>query len=150
MTYECSKNNEIHFRIESTSLLFQDLRAEIDAHTDVLRSLRETGASMLASLETTDDKQKTEQLLTGMNERWDELLVRSRSVRKRLEKAQEQWEQLTDQMQELLYWMDLKNKALLSEQPVGGDLKTVQQQMDFVTVSEFSIAWWHNELFLPF
>lgn len=124
--------------------LFQDLRSEIDAHTDVLGSLRENGASMLTTLETAEDRRRTEEQLARMNERWDALLTRSRSVRKRLETAQEQWEQLTSQLQEFIYWIEKKNKALLSEQPVGGDLQTVQKQMDFVVVSQFYIFALHG------
>lgn len=114
---------------------FQDLRAEIDAHTDILRSLRENGASMLTTLETAEDRRRTEEQLARMNERWDALLARSRSVRKRLETAQEQWEQLTSQLQDSIFWVETKNKALLNEQPVGGDLKTVQKQQEFIVVS---------------
>lgn len=67
-----------------------------------------------------------------INRRWDALVERSTNVRQRLETAQEQWERLTGQLQELLYWIETKNANLFDQQTVGGDLERVRKQSTFV------------------
>lgn len=122
-------------RLETFVHLFvfrcKDLRAEIEAHQDILRSLRESGANIVLSLEKAEDKTDMEKRLDLINERWDVLNERSLDVRRRLETAQEQWERLTGQLEELLYWIETKNTNLLDQQTVGGDLERCRKQFTF-------------------
>lgn len=57
--------------------------------------------------------------------------------RARLESAQEQWERLTVNLRDLIYWTDSQNRALLEQQPVGGDLGRVENQNAFIKVCTF-------------
>lgn len=111
---------------------FQDLRAEIEAHSDVFNSIQETGRKMMESIETERDRQDLAAKLDAMNKRWAVLMKQSQGVRKRLETAEEQWEKLTTTLKELIFWSEQRDEELLKQQPIGGNLSIVKKQNDVV------------------
>lgn len=50
------------------------------------------------------------------------------NFRGRLESNAEQWTHLLLQLQELIEWINHRQRTIALQQPVGGDLQTVQQQ----------------------
>ncbi|KAM8820847.1 dystrophin isoform 1-T1 [Eudromia elegans] len=109
---------------------WQDLQAEIDAHTDIFHNLDENGQKILRSLEGSDDAALLQRRLDNMNFRWSELRKRSLNIRSHLEASTDQWKRLHLSLQELLAWLQLKEDELKQQAPIGGDLPTVQKQND--------------------
>nr|XP_013817322.1 PREDICTED: dystrophin isoform X6 [Apteryx mantelli mantelli] len=109
---------------------WQDLQAEIDAHTDIFHNLDENGQKILRSLEGSDDAALLQRQLDNMNFRWSELRKKSLNIRSRLEASTDQWKRLHLSLQELLAWLQLKEDELKQQAPIGGDLPTVQKQND--------------------
>lgn len=54
--------------------------------------------------------------------------------RERLENAQEECERLTQTLSDLIYWTETQTARILEDQPVAGDLDTVQKQRELVKV----------------
>ncbi|XP_064353928.1 dystrophin isoform X8 [Dromaius novaehollandiae] len=109
---------------------WQDLQAEIDAHTDIFHNLDENGQKILRSLEGSDDAALLQRRLDNMNFRWSELRKKSLNIRSHLEASTDQWKRLHLSLQELLAWLQLKEDELKQQAPIGGDLPTVQKQND--------------------
>ncbi|XP_010002791.1 PREDICTED: dystrophin [Chaetura pelagica] len=109
---------------------WQELQAEIDAHTDVFHSLDENGQKILKSLEGSEDAALLQRRLDNMNLRWSELRKKSLNIRSHLEASTDQWKRLHLSLQELLAWLQLKEDELKQQAPIGGDLATVQKQND--------------------
>ncbi|XP_025903078.1 dystrophin [Nothoprocta perdicaria] len=109
---------------------WQDLQAEIDAHTDIFHNLDENGQKILQSLEGSDDAALLQRRLDNMNFRWSELRKKSLNIRSHLEASTDQWRRLHLSLQELLAWLQLKEDELKQQAPIGGDLPTVQKQND--------------------
>ncbi|XP_030919745.1 dystrophin isoform X2 [Geospiza fortis] len=109
---------------------WQELQAEIDAHTDVFHNLDENGQKILRSLEGSEDATLLQRRLDNMNLRWSELRKKSLNIRSHLEASTDQWKRLHLSLQELLAWLQLKEDELKQQAPIGGDLPTVQKQND--------------------
>ncbi|KAM4905330.1 dystrophin isoform 4-T4 [Sylvia borin] len=109
---------------------WQELQAEIDAHTDIFHNLDENGQKILRSLEGSEDATLLQRRLDNMNLRWSELRKKSLNIRSHLEASTDQWKRLHLSLQELLAWLQLKEDELKQQAPIGGDLPTVQKQND--------------------
>ncbi|XP_030304179.1 dystrophin isoform X2 [Calypte anna] len=109
---------------------WQELQAEIDAHTDIFHNLDENGQKILRSLEGSEDAVLLQRRLDNMNLRWSELRKKSLNIRSHLEASTDQWKRLHLSLQEHLAWLQLKEDELKQQAPLGGDLPTVQKQND--------------------
>lgn len=106
---------------------FRDLQAEVDSHQNTYESLTGAG-NQLARTMVAQDTTQLHHRLEEMNQRWLTLMTTSMEIRGRLESNAEQWTHLLLQLQELIEWINHRQRTIALQQPVGGDLQTVQQQ----------------------
>ncbi|CAJ0960470.1 unnamed protein product, partial [Mesorhabditis belari] len=110
----------------------KNLGHEIDAHSEVIRSVEEMGKKIVAGFDTGKDQQTMEDRLNDLETRWTGITQTQAEIRKRLADAEQEWERLTNGLAELVHWIETKSKQLLNQQPIGGSLSAVLAQGGFV------------------
>ncbi|TRY90206.1 hypothetical protein DNTS_026924, partial [Danionella cerebrum] len=106
----------------------QDIQAEMEAHSDVLRSVEGNRVKMLKALGNSEEAVFLQQRLDEMNQRWSQLKNKSASIRAHLEASAERWQRLLALLEELSQWISLKDEELKQQMPIGGDVPTLLQQ----------------------
>ena len=100
-------------------------------------SLNENGQLIMAEMETGDVLTAVQAKLDDMNDRWQSLNVRTLGIRDRLDDAGSEWRHLLMNLQENIDWIARADQELTLQQPIGGDLQSVQQQNDFHQVRRY-------------
>uniref|UniRef100_A0A913HW11 Calponin-homology (CH) domain-containing protein n=1 Tax=Strongyloides stercoralis TaxID=6248 RepID=A0A913HW11_STRER len=104
----------------------------IQGNQEVISSLRQIGFKIIGSLDDEKEKISLREKLEDFDERWQKLIKHHSIIKERLEAAQEESEKLTNNLSDLLYWIEEKNVILNKEQPIGGELALVIKQNDVV------------------
>lgn len=68
-------------------------------------------------------------------DRWQSLNVRTLDIRDRLEETGTEWRQLLMDLQEIIDWIARADQELTLQQPIGGDLESVQNQNEMHQVT---------------
>ncbi|KAL3212838.1 hypothetical protein MRX96_007875 [Rhipicephalus microplus] len=117
------------------SCSFQDrireLQREIDTQRDLHLTINERSSHVLQSMNRPDEAHHLHRKLDEMNSRWNNLRMRTVSLRNRLESNAEHWNQLLLSLRELTEWVIKKKETELSAQPaIGGDVATIMKQQE--------------------
>jgi len=107
------------------------LEDDINGHQEMFASLNENGQLIMAEMDSGDVLTAVQAKLDDMNDRWQSLNVRTLDIRDRLEDTGTEWRQLLMDLQEIIDWIARADQELTLQQPIGGDLQSVQQQNDF-------------------
>ncbi|EGT31852.1 hypothetical protein CAEBREN_07673 [Caenorhabditis brenneri] len=111
---------------------FKTLNAELNAHEDVMKSVESMGKMLAESLETGNEKADLLKRVAETTRRWGAIRKTTNDIGERLEKAEQEWEKLSDGLADLLSWVETKKQKVVEEQPIGGSLSSVMQQSAFV------------------
>ncbi|UMM14948.1 hypothetical protein L5515_002569 [Caenorhabditis briggsae] len=111
---------------------FKTLNAELNAHEDVMRSVESMGKMLAESLESGNEKAELLKRVGDTTRRWAAIRKTTNDIGERLEKAEQEWEKLSDGLADLLSWVEAKKQKVMDEQPIGGSLSAVMQQSAFV------------------
>ncbi|KAK0429407.1 hypothetical protein QR680_011365 [Steinernema hermaphroditum] len=117
----------------------KEIRAEIDAHREVIDSVTQMGNKLVEGVDEGKERNELINRLEKLDERWTELNATDVMVRERLESAREECDRLTNNLSELLYWIESQSEAIYVDQPLGGDLASIQKQNDNVKGIEKAI-----------
>ncbi|XP_056423347.1 utrophin isoform X3 [Hyla sarda] len=121
-------------RLRQLKMQLQDIQAEIDAHNDIFKSIDGNRQKMVKALGTSEEATLLQHKLDDMNQRWSDLRSKSSNIRTHLEASADKWNRLLKSLEELIFWLDVRDEELKKQMPVGGDVPTVQQQYDFCKV----------------
>uniref|UniRef100_A0A8C2DQV8 Utrophin n=1 Tax=Cyprinus carpio TaxID=7962 RepID=A0A8C2DQV8_CYPCA len=110
-----------------------DIQAEIEAHNDVFRSVDGNKMKMVKALGSSEEAVFLQQRLDDMNQRLNDLKAKSANLRAHLEASAERWNRLLSVLEELGYWISVKDEELNKQMPIGGDVPTVLQQQNHCT-----------------
>ncbi|EFP12235.1 CRE-DYS-1 protein [Caenorhabditis remanei] len=111
---------------------YKTLNAELNAHEDVMKSVESMGKMLVESLESGTEKAELQKRVGETSRRWAAIRKTTNEIGERLEKAEQEWEKLSDGLADLLSWIETKKQKIVEEQPIGGSLSAVMQQSAFV------------------
>ncbi|XP_061603064.1 utrophin isoform X1 [Cololabis saira] len=111
----------------------EDIQAEIDAHNDIYKSVDVNKSKMVKALGSSDEAVFLQHRLDDMNQRWNDLKVKSANIRAHLEASAERWSRLLGLLEELWRWICMKDEDLAKQMPIGGDVPTLLQQQNHCT-----------------
>lgn len=116
------------------SCSFQDrvreLQREIDTQRDLHLTINERSAHVLQSMSRADEALHLRRKLDEMNSRWNNLRMRTVSLRNRLESNAEHWNQLLLSLRELTEWVIKKETELSAQSAIGGDVNSIVKQQE--------------------
>ncbi|XP_076317501.1 dystrophin-like isoform X3 [Tachypleus tridentatus] len=108
----------------------RELQREIESQRDLHLTLNERSGQLLQSFESQDDALLLRRKSEEMNQRWNALRLKTVSLRNRLEKNAEQWNQLLLSLRELTEWVIKKETELAAQPALGGDVTSILKQQD--------------------
>ncbi|TKR92162.1 hypothetical protein L596_006870 [Steinernema carpocapsae] len=117
----------------------KEIRAEIDAHREVIDSVSQMGNKLVEGVDEGKERNDLINRLEKLEEKWTELNATDVVVKDRLENAREECDRLTNNLSELIYWIESQSEAIYLDQPLGGDLASIQKQNDNVKGIEKAI-----------
>ncbi|KRZ83108.1 Dystrophin [Trichinella sp. T8] len=119
---------------------WKGVSGEIEVHETVFHSLCDTAKTLLMNSMFSEEKSDFQGELMQLNERWEQVVKLSDEIKQRLDLAQEQWERLTTQLQELICWTEDASRELLRQQPIAGDSEKIKLQNEFIQQLQTGIS----------
>ncbi|PAV67347.1 hypothetical protein WR25_12082 isoform D [Diploscapter pachys] len=110
----------------------RNITAELNAHENVYKAVDDMGRKLVAGFESNKERNDMQSRIDRLNHNWNSVKESSKTVRDRLEKAEQEWEKLTDTLAELNSWVEEKSAQTIAQQPVGGSLSAVMQQSNWI------------------
>uniref|UniRef100_A0A131XXJ0 Protein detached n=2 Tax=Ixodes ricinus TaxID=34613 RepID=A0A131XXJ0_IXORI len=108
----------------------RELQREIDSQRDLHLTINERSAHVLQSMTRNDEALHLRRKLDEMNSRWNNLRMRTVSLRNRLESNAEHWNQLLLSLRELTEWVIKRETELSAQSAIGGDVTTIVKQQE--------------------
>ncbi|CAD6184635.1 unnamed protein product [Caenorhabditis auriculariae] len=106
--------------------------AELSAHEAVLKAVEDMGKLLVDGLDNGQEKVSMQARVSQLSQRWATIKTTAQNVGERLEKAEQEWEKLSDTLASLLAWIDSKSVKIEEQQPVAGNLSQAMQQSAYV------------------